>query len=467
MIKKHQRYLFLLFFGSDTVATIFSFLLAYWARFYTDIIPTPLGIPPLRPYLYLIGVLIPIQYFVFSILKFYEQKRERSRVDETFLIIQGVTLTTLLLAAATFFIRSFSYSRLVIGIYWAIDILLIFIFRRLLWQYIYYLRRKGRNLRRVLIAGAGELGEMVARKIISYPDIGIKIIGFVDDGTQDKDLKVEGLRILGTLNDVRDIVASNGIDQLIIALPMDAHRKFINVVNSLEKELVDIVVVPDILQFISLKASVGDLDGIPIINLSESPIGGWNSFTKRILDLSITLVCVFIFMPLMFLIGIFIKLSSRGPVMFRQERMGLDGKPFMMYKFRSMKMQAEEETGPVWAKKDDPRRTFIGSLIRKTSLDELPQLFNVIKGEMSLVGPRPERPHFVHEFKERVPQYMLRHKVKSGMTGWAQINGWRGNTSIEKRIEYDMYYIENWSLSFDIKILWLTFWRGWTGKHAY
>jgi exopolysaccharide biosynthesis polyprenyl glycosylphosphotransferase len=225
----------------------------------------------------------------------------------------------------------------------------------------------------------------------------------------------------------------------------------------------------DYLTNVALQAAVEDLDGIPVISLAETPIRGWNWVMKRTMDVSISAILLVLLAIPLAIIAALIKASSKGPVFYTQERMGLDGKSFTIYKFRSMHDNAERDTGPVWATSDDPRRTPVGRFLRLLNLDELPQLFNVFKGDMSLVGPRPERPTFVQEFKKRVPQYMLRHKVKSGITGWAQVNGWRGNTSIEKRIEHDMYYIENWTVWLDLKILWLTFWRVLLHghKHAY
>ncbi len=217
----------------------------------------------------------------------------------------------------------------------------------------------------------------------------------------------------------------------------------------------------------ALRAGVEDLDGIPVISLAETPIQGWNWVQKRTMDICVSAALLALATIPFAVVAVLIKLTSKGPVFYAQERMGLDGKPFTIYKFRSMREDAEKETGPVWANPNDPRRTPLGSILRRLSIDELPQLYNVLRGDMSLVGPRPERPRFVLEFKERIPKYMLRHKVKSGMTGWAQVNGWRGNTSIEKRIEHDLYYIANWTLGLDIKILWLTFWRVFLHRHAY
>jgi Undecaprenyl-phosphate glucose phosphotransferase len=226
------------------------------------------------------------------------------------------------------------------------------------------------------------------------------------------------------------------------------------------RHFIDVKVVPDLLQFIALRARLEDLDGLPIINVNDVPLQGFNAVVKRAIDVILSGAALLVMgLPLAIIAGI-VKLSSSGPVFYRQERMGLDGKPITIYKFRSMYVGAEDGSGPVWARDDDPRATPIGRWLRKLDLDELPQFWNVLKGEMSIVGPRPERPFFVEQFKHRIPQYMLRHKVKAGITGWAQVNGWRGNTSLEKRIEYDLYYIENWSVTLDLKIMWLTVVRG-------
>jgi len=226
------------------------------------------------------------------------------------------------------------------------------------------------------------------------------------------------------------------------------------------REYIDVKVVPDILQFIALRASLEELDGLPVINMNDVPLQGFRAWIKRSLDIVLSLLAMVVLAIPFAVIAAIVKWTSSGPIFYKQERMGLDGRPFAVYKFRSMTHHAEDTTGPVWARDDDPRATSVGRWLRRFDLDELPQFWNVLKGEMSIVGPRPERPFFVQQFRHRIPQYMLRHKVKAGITGWAQVNGWRGNTSLEKRIEYDLYYIENWSVTLDLKIMWLTVVRG-------
>ncbi|HZI65472.1 MAG TPA: exopolysaccharide biosynthesis polyprenyl glycosylphosphotransferase, partial [Thermoanaerobaculia bacterium] len=251
-----------------------------------------------------------------------------------------------------------------------------------------------------------------------------------------------------------------------LALPLEAHRAMLAVLKDVARTVADVRVVPDLLQHITFRAGVEDLDGLPVVHLTQVPLTGWMSLVKRTLDLSIASAALVLLSPLFAVIALAIRLTGR-PILYRQRRMGLDGRPFEIVKFRSMRPGAEDDTGPTWAGPEDPRRTFVGRFLRRWSLDELPQLVNVVKGEMSLVGPRPERPEFVREFKEKFPQYMLRHRVRAGMTGWAQVHGWRGSTSLAKRIEYDLYYIENWSLALDLKILWLTIRYGLRHRNAY
>jgi Undecaprenyl-phosphate glucose phosphotransferase len=250
------------------------------------------------------------------------------------------------------------------------------------------------------------------------------------------------------------------VDQIYVALPLEAHRQMLQVIEDASKEMIDVKIVPDVIQFIALRARIEDLDGIPIINLSDLPLQGFNSLVKRLVDLAVSVLALIVLAIPLAVVAMMIRLTSKGPVFYRQVRMSLDGSRFTVYKFRSMHHNAEADTGPVWARDEDPRTTPLGRWLRRLDIDELPQLLNVVRGEMSLVGPRPERPYFVEQFKHRFPQYMLRHKVKSGITGWAQVNGWRGNTSIEERIDHDLYYIENWSLRLDVKIMWLTLVRG-------
>jgi Undecaprenyl-phosphate glucose phosphotransferase len=320
--------------------------------------------------------------------------------------------------------------------------------------------RAGVGLKRILIAGAGDLGRMVADRVRQHREFGFQVVGFVDDRAGGDHIGYRGIPLLGTLTEVGEIAQRERVDHLYVALPLEEHTKLLDLVEITSRECLDVKVVPDLLQFITLRARLEDLDGLPIINVNDVPLQGFNSWLKRAIDVALSATAVLVLALPLAIIAALVKLTSRGAVFYAQERMGLDGKAFTVYKFRSMYADAESETGPVWAREDDPRATPLGRWLRKLDLDELPQLWNVLRGDMSIVGPRPERPFFVEQFKHRIPQYMLRHKVKSGITGWAQVNGWRGNTSLEKRIEYDLYYIENWSVTLDLKIIWLTVFRG-------
>jgi Undecaprenyl-phosphate glucose phosphotransferase len=275
------------------------------------------------------------------------------------------------------------------------------------------------------------------------------------------------LPLLGGLDAAAEIATRESVDHLYVALPPEQHVQMLQLIEHTSRECVDVKVVPDLLQVIALRARLDDLDGVPVININDVPLQGFNSIVKRAIDIAISAAALIVLAIPFSIIALLVKLTSRGEVFYTQERMGLDGKPFMIYKFRSMYEDAEAASGPVFASEQDPRRTPLGKLLRRSNVDELPQLWNALKGEMSIVGPRPERPLFVAQFKDKIPQYMLRHKVKAGITGWAQVHGWRGNTSIEKRIEYDLYYIENWSVRLDLKIMWLTLVRGFFHKHAY
>jgi Undecaprenyl-phosphate glucose phosphotransferase len=312
----------------------------------------------------------------------------------------------------------------------------------------------------VLIAGAGDLGRMVADRILQHRELGYHVVGFVDDKAGGDHIGYRGLPLLGTLAEVTEITQREKVDHLYVALPLEEHTKLLDLMELTSREFIDVKVVPDLLQFIALRARLEDLDGLPIINVNDVPLQGFNAWVKRTLDVALSTAALALLAVPFAIIAILVKWSSPGPVFYKQERMGLDGKAFTVFKFRSMEEHAEDSSGPIWARDDDPRATAVGRWLRRLDLDELPQFLNVLRGEMSIVGPRPERPFFVEQFKHRIPQYMLRHKVKAGITGWAQVNGWRGNTSLEKRIEYDLYYIENWSVTLDLKIMWLTVVRG-------
>jgi Undecaprenyl-phosphate glucose phosphotransferase len=358
-------------------------------------------------------------------------------------------------------------SQVVWGFFLVFNVILTFASRQCVRQVLERRWRAGVGLKRVLIAGAGELGRLVADKILEHRELGFQIVGFTDTRASGDHLGYRGLPLLGTLDESAEIAARESVEHLYVALPPEQHVAMLELIETVSRECLDVKVVPDLLQVIALRARLEDLDGVPVINVNDVPLKGFNTVLKRAIDVAISAGALLVLALPLLVIAALVKLTSRGPVFYQQERTGLDGKSFMIHKFRSMYDDAERDTGPVFASEDDPRRTPLGRLLRQSNFDELPQLWNVLKGDMSIVGPRPERPPFVQQFKHKIPQYMLRHKVKAGMTGWAQVNGWRGNTSIEKRIEYDLYYIENWSVRLDLKIMWLTIIKGFFQKHAY
>jgi exopolysaccharide biosynthesis polyprenyl glycosylphosphotransferase len=451
----------------DLGATYAALLLAYYLRFTLEVVPVTKGVPPFGPYLALFPIIALIWPVVFYFRGLLQGRPLSSRVEEAFSVTVAVTLSTLVLAAGLQFYRDFTYSRLTIGLFVVLDIVLVVAARAAFWRAMARVWRSTRRRQRAVIAGAGELGRMVAEKLALHREVGLDVVGFLDDDPGKAGVAFGGLPVLGTLEELEDVSRRNRIDLLFVALPLGAQHKAIRLLKRAEPLLLEVRVVPDLLQYFALKAAVEDLDGIPVINLTQIPLAGWNSFAKRAFDIFVAGIALLVLLPLLAVIALAIWLEDRGVVFYRQLRMGLDGKPFLIIKFRTMVEDAEELTGPRFAIPNDPRTTRSGAWLRRLSLDELPQLINVVRGDMSLVGPRPERPEFVARFRERYPEYMSRHRVRAGITGWAQVHDLRGNSSIRKRIAYDLYYIDNWSLALDFKILWLTLLRFWRHRHAY
>ena len=465
MLKKHAKFFENILFIADLFVIGLSWLFAYYIRFYSGLMPVEKGIPPFSIYFYLIIPILFIWGFVFKTFGLYRPKRISPYLNEIFDIVKACTFSVLILISITFFFRQYEYSRLVFLVFWIMTIISLSLERVLFREVLRYMRRKGHNLRYSIIVGTGSLANDIFNRIELHPELGLKIKGFLSQDKSAVGSVINGIPVIGTYKDIGKIIIDKDIDQVITALPIEQHALTVELLKDIGNEMVDIKVVPDLCEFMTLRGGIDELDGLPIISLQDTPLYGWNIVVKKTFDIIFSVAAIIITAPIIALISILIKIISHGPVFYKQERMGLDGKKFITYKFRTMMVNAEENTGPVWAKENDERKTTIGTFLRRTNLDELPQFFNVLKGDMSIVGPRPERPVFVEQFKKSIPQYMLRHKMKAGITGWAQVNGWRGNTSIEKRIEYDLYYIENWSLMFDIKIILMTIWRGF--KNAY
>jgi Undecaprenyl-phosphate glucose phosphotransferase len=478
MVNRHNRLLVLFHVLSDSMLGVSAFIIAYALRFHTGL-PAPKGVPPLQQYLIVapfVAALVPIG---FQLQGLYRLRRGRSRVDDFFNIFVGSILAVVFGIVATLYTQTyfagsaarerglFEVSQLVWGIFLVLNVVLTYASRELVREVLERRWRAGIGLKRILVAGSGELGRLVADKILEHRELGYQIVGFVDVRGAGDHLGYRGLPLLGTIEEASEIAVRESIDHLYVALPPEQHVQMLELIESTSRECVDVKVVPDLLQVIALRARLEDLDGVPVININDVPLQGFNSIVKRGLDVALSAVGVAILAVPLGIIALAVRLTSSGPVFYRQERTGLDGKPFTIYKFRSMYDDAERDTGPIWARHDDPRVTPFGRFLRRSNIDELPQLWNVLRGDMSIVGPRPERPHFVEQFRHKIPSYMLRHKVRAGLTGWAQVNGWRGNTPLEKRIEYDLYYIENWSVRLDLKIIWLTLVKGFFHKHAY
>jgi Undecaprenyl-phosphate glucose phosphotransferase len=473
VVKRFGRLFVLLHILGDIACAAAAFVIAYVIRFETGLMDITKGQPPLKQYLAVLPFVALTVPLAFHVQRLYRFRRGRTRLDDFFAVLVGTLLTVLVAVAGTLYVQTYylplalkeqgylEISQAVWVLFLLVNVLLAFTMREVVRTQLRRRWRAGIGLRRVLIVGAGDLGRLVADRILEHGELGFRLVGFIDDRFATTDaIGYRGLPILGALPDAPDVCSREQIDELYIALPLDEHVKMLSVVEFASREVIEVHVVPDLLQFIALRSRLEDLDGLPIISINDVPLRGFNSLVKRAVDVTVSSLVLLVGAIPALIVAAMIKRSSPGPVFYTQERMGLDGKSFTVYKFRSMPIDAEEVTGPIWARDDDPRATRIGRWLRKTDMDELPQFWNVLTGAMSIVGPRPERPFFVEQFKHQIPQYMLRHKVKAGITGWAQINGWRGNTSLEKRIEYDLYYIENWSIGLDLKIMWLTLMRG-------
>jgi len=469
MLKERSQLFMGLFVAADLAVLALAWALAYVLRFVVPVIPVTKGTPPVVNYLTLLPVIFAIWGLVFRAGGLYDPMRGSAGSSERRRILRAASLAMLIFTAVSFvfFEKAYSLSRLMLLYFYVLGTLGIILERATLREVLRQARRRGFNLRHVLVVGDGDLARAVADGMVRNPELGLKVQAFLSDDPARVGTLVGAVPVVGLWDEVADVVGRGGVDQVVLALPFEAMPRLDGLVSRLDEAAVDIKVVPDVERFVSLKSGIEEFEGLPVISLRATPLVGWNRVMKRAMDIALGALALVLVAPLMLAIALLVKLTSRGPVLFSQERMGLDGRVFRVWKFRTMRTDAEESSGPVWAVADDPRRTAVGGVLRRLSLDELPQLLNVLRGEMSLVGPRPERPVFIEEFRRHVPRYMLRHMVRAGITGWAQVNGWRGNTSIEQRIQYDLYYIENWSLLLDLKILALTFVRGFVHKNAY
>ena len=455
---------------SDIVAIEASFLVSYWVRFYSPFVKfvkVTQGYPPLDAYIYGSLFVISVWLYLFNNRKLYRPRRVTWISDEFFAIVRIVTIGMLIVMSAAFFYRAFSYSRVVFAFLWVTSIAFISFGRFLGIEYEKHRYRKSLDLQRAIIVGNNETASRIYANLLRRHELGYNVEGYFADTESTVSSALSSSRYLGRPEESPAYIKRERIEHVFIALTYKEHPQLYELIEDCEGLNVEFMVVPDLLELMTSRVRIQELGGIPFLKVKEIPLTTWNRITKRAFDIVFSLVVLIITSPISVLTMILIKLDSKGKVFYVQERTGLDGKAFRLVKFRTMRSDAEVETGPVWASKDDARITGVGRVLRRLSMDELPQLFNVLRGEMSLVGPRPERPPFVKKFKSEVPKYLERHRVKAGMTGWAQVSGLRQNAPISERTKYDIYYIENWSLVFDLKIILQTMKAVVFGKDAY
>lgn len=473
MIRDNQKILNRIHILVDALLIVGSFLLTYYIRFRSYFTIRYKWLYPhgewgsVYQYSKLLLFVVPVYLILYYMMHLYDPKRSKRLRTELFNLIEANTIGLFLFLGLMMFFKQTEYMRAFLMIFYCLNISSSFLFRFMLRKILIIYRKKGYNQKHVLVVGYSRTAERYINRVLLNPEWGYHIHGILDD-TMVAGSKYKDINIVGTTDKLKELLSTNTFDEIAITLSIKEYGKLEDIVAICEKSGVHTKFIPDYNNIIPTRPYTEDLDGLPIINIRNVPLTNMvNKFIKRSIDIVGSLCCLIIFSIPMLIVAITIKATSKGPLIFKQVRVGLHNKEFKMYKFRSMVVQTEEEEKKAWTTQNDPRVTKIGKFIRKTSIDELPQLINVLKGEMSLVGPRPERPYFVEKYKEEIPRYMIKHQVRPGITGWAQVNGFRGDTSIEKRIDHDLYYIENWTLGLDIKILFLTVFKGFVNKNAY
>ncbi len=475
MIKQNQKYLNRLQVVIDAVVIYLSFLLSYYIRFGNKITMEFIQIfaPPvsywrnISQYQFLLVILVIVYLILYARFDLYKPKRYQNRSMEYTSLLKANTCGIVFFFVLIFFLKIEHIPRSLIIIFYIISMATTMGERAVIRFILRQTRKRGYNLKHVVIIGYSAAAEAYIDLIKANPHWGYFIHGIFDDNLGSGH-KYQNIGCIGKIDDLEEFLEQNDIDEVAITLSLKEYNKLESIVDRCEKSGVHTKFIPDYYKFIPTNPVTEVLNGIPVINIRNVPLtNNVNRFFKRLIDIVGSLVCIAVFSPVMLVVAILVKRSSPGPIIFCQERIGLHGRPFKMYKFRSMGVQPPSKEKTAWTTSNDPRVTPVGRVIRRTSIDELPQLFNVLRGDMSLVGPRPERPHFVEKFREEIPRYMIKHQVRPGMTGWAQISGFRGDTSIEGRIEHDIFYIENWTMAFDIKILFLTIFKGFVNKNAY
>jgi Undecaprenyl-phosphate glucose phosphotransferase len=464
MIKRKSQILIPWFFFWDLSLTALAWVGAYLLRFNSGLFEVIKDRPDMAQCLNNVPLVLLVSVVAFRITGQYHVHRFRRLREEFASVFRGVALMGLFVVATTFGLQDRYESRATFLLFLGLTSILILTARRLTWSGVRWLRTRGYNQTQAIIVGTGRVARKTARSLRGTSWLGIKNIGFVEDQptrwTSDLD-------ILGTSADLPRLIDRYQVSHVFICLPMNRYHEARKVYDILSRTFAEVRIIADVPELAGLSLTTTNFDGMPMIGLRESPHFGFNIVVKRAMDVFLSALALIFLAPVMAVIAALIKITSPGPVFYRQERCGLNGRSFQMLKFRSMSADAEKYSGAVWAAKNDPRRTRLGTFLRSTSLDELPQFINVFRGDMSLVGPRPERPVFIQQFSKTIPNYQTRHCVKAGITGWAQVHGWRGNTSLRKRIQYDLYYITHWTPLLDIRILWLTLLHGIVHRNAY
>jgi Undecaprenyl-phosphate glucose phosphotransferase len=467
MIKQNQKIFNIILISLDMFVITFAMILAWFIRFETDLLGFNAHVGGVQFYLLPLIYILPLYLGLYYGFGLYDPQRTKRISSEAFNIFKINIIGILMVVTILFVINLSDYSRFMLAFFAIFSTGFSIVERTIIRLSLRYMRSKGYNIKYILVIGAGELGEKFTKRIKRNEHVGYNLIGFLDDNIKKSSI-VAGYPVIGSIDDLEEVILKKPLDRIIITLSPRHALLLEHIVDICEKYGVKAEIVPDYYRYFQSKPYIDMIEDIPLINIRYVPLdNSFNKALKRFLDIILVIIGILLFSPLLIFTAIMVKKSSPGPIIFTQDRVGLHRSTFKMYKFRSMKILPEEEEVSQWTTEDDPRKTKFGTFIRKTSIDELPQLFNILKGDMSLIGPRPERPHFVEKFREEVPHYMIKHHVRPGMTGWAQIHGWRGNTSIKKRIEFDLYYVENWTLSLDVKIFLLTFIRGFTDDNAY
>lgn len=467
MIKENQKLLNRLQIVLDAIVIMGAYILSWYVRFRSGIFPLDEWYLSLNDYMKLLIYIVPGYLILYYVFHMYVPKRVLGRRLEAWRVIQANVIGLMALILLLYLTKQQDISRRMLFVFFCANVFLEVLERNVLRMILRKARRNGYNQKHMVLVGYSRAAEQYIDRIKANPEWGYSVKGILDDnhpiGTEYK-----GVKVIGRVDDLMRILPENKLDEIAITLGLDEYDRLEYIVAMCEKSGVHTKFIPDYNNIIPTKPYTEDIQGLPVINIRHVPLTNLvNRTIKRTVDLFGAVVAIILFSPVMLVVSVIIKITDPGPLIFKQERIGLKNKPFYMYKFRSMVVQKEHEEQKGWTTKDDPRVTKIGKFIRKTSIDELPQFFNVLKGDMSLVGPRPERPQFVEKFKEEIPRYMIKHQVRPGITGWAQVNGYRGDTSIKKRIEHDLYYIENWTIGFDFKIIFLTFFKGFINKNAY